>query len=41
MLKNHLSYMHPESMFLSSCCNEDQTEGWIEEMGKRLSEEIL
>ena len=37
-IKNNLSFLHPESMFMSSNCNEyGNTEGNIEEMGKRLS----
>lgn len=33
LLKNYLNYLHPESMFLCSSINEDQTEGNIDEMG--------
>lgn len=40
LLKNNLSVMHPDAIFLSSSSNEDQTEGCILEMGERLSKEV-
>jgi hypothetical protein len=40
MLKNAISAMQPEVMFLSSSSNEDETEGDIMEMGERLAKEV-
>jgi triacylglycerol esterase/lipase EstA (alpha/beta hydrolase family) len=40
LLKNAISTMHPEAIFLSSSSNEDQTEGDIFEMGQRLANEV-
>ena len=40
MFKNYINFIFPESMFLSSSINEDNTEGSISEMGKKLSNEI-
>jgi hypothetical protein len=40
LLKNNLSLMHPDAIFLSSSSNEDQTEGDIFEMGERLGNEV-
>lgn len=40
LLKNYLNFLHPESMFLCSSINEDSTEGDIDEMGKKLAEEV-
>lgn len=40
LLKNNLSVMHPDAIFLSSSSNEDQTEGDIFEMGERLANEV-
>ena len=40
LLKNNLSLMHPDAIFLSSSSNEDQTEGDIFEMGERLANEV-
>jgi len=40
LLKNNLSIMHPDAIFLSSSSNEEQTEGDILEMGERLANEI-
>lgn len=40
MLKNSISALHPEVMFLSSSSNEDETEGDIFEMGERLANEV-
>ena len=37
LLKNNLSLIHPEALFLCSCSNEDTTEGDIAEMGMRLA----
>jgi len=40
LLKNNLSLMHPDAIFLSSTSNEEQTEGDIFEMGERLANEV-
>ena len=40
LLKNYLNYLHPEAMFLCSSVNEDNTEGDIADMGKRLASEV-
>ena len=40
LLKNNLSLMHPDAIFLQSSANEDQTEGDIFEMGERLANEV-
>ena len=40
LLKNNLSVMHPDAIFLSSSANEDKTEGDLFEMGERLAEEV-
>ena len=40
LLKNNLSVMHPDAIFLSSSANEEQTEGDIMEMGERLANEV-
>ncbi len=40
MLKNNISFLHPEAIFLSSTANEDQTEGDIFEMGERMATEL-
>ena len=40
LLKNNLSILHPDGIFLSSQSNEDQTEGDIMEMGLRLANEV-
>jgi hypothetical protein len=40
LLKNNLSLMHPDAIFLSSSSNEEQTEGDILEMGVRLANEV-
>ena len=40
LLKNNISLLFPEAMFLCSSSNEDQTEGDIFEMGVRLSQEV-
>jgi predicted alpha/beta superfamily hydrolase len=41
-LKNNLSLIHPESLFMCSTSNEyNQTEGNIDDMGKRLAKEVL
>ena len=37
LLRNNLSLVHPEALFLCSCSNEDSTEGDISEMGVRLA----
>lgn len=40
LLKNNLSILHPDGIFLSCSSNEDQTEGDIMEMGVRLANEV-
>lgn len=40
LLKNNLSILHPDGIFLSCQSNEEQTEGDILEMGVRLAEEV-
>ena len=40
LLKNNLSILHPDGIFLSSQSNEEQTEGDILEMGQKLAEEV-
>ena len=40
LLKNSISMAHPEAIFLLAKSNENKTEGDIEEMGKRLAEEV-
>lgn len=41
LLKNHLNFLHPESMFLCSSINEDNTEGDIADMGEKLAQEVI
>ena len=41
LLKNNISLLHPEALFLSSQTNETDTEGDITEMGVKLSNEII
>lgn len=41
LFKNYISLAHPEAMFLCSSINEDNTEGDIEEMGDKLSTEVI
>jgi hypothetical protein len=40
MLKNVISLVSPSCIFLSSCCNQDDTEGDFVEMGKKLANEV-
>lgn len=40
LIKNYVSFMYPESMFLCSSSNEDMTDSDIFEMGTRLSNEV-
>lgn len=40
LLKNNLSLLHPDAMFLASEYNEDKTEGDIFEMGENLAKEV-
>lgn len=40
LLKNNLSVMHPDAIFLSSSTNESETEGDIMELGERLAKEV-
>jgi len=41
LMKNTLAMLYPDSIFLSSTCNEDNTEGDINEMGVRLAQEVV
>ncbi|KAF7456292.1 putative serine esterase [Cryptosporidium felis] len=40
-VRNIISLYYPDVLCLLSTCNEDYTDGPIEEMGKRLSEEVI
>ena len=40
LLKDNLSLLHPNALFLCSSCNEDCTDGDINEMGKNLAYEV-
>ena len=40
LLKNNITLLFPEAMFLCSQANEDHTEGDINEMGVRLAQEV-
>ncbi|CEL92530.1 unnamed protein product [Vitrella brassicaformis CCMP3155] len=40
LMRNHLALLFPECVYLCSSCNEDKTEGDIDEMGQRLAEEV-
>jgi pimeloyl-ACP methyl ester carboxylesterase len=41
LLKNNLSLLYPEALFLCSNANEETTEGDINEMGVRLAQEVV
>jgi pimeloyl-ACP methyl ester carboxylesterase len=41
LMKNNLALLYPEAVFLCSTCNEDNTEGDIEEMGTPLAQEVV
>mmetsp|Transcript_90208 Transcript_90208/g.232867 ORF Transcript_90208/g.232867 Transcript_90208/m.232867 type:complete len:792 (-) Transcript_90208:64-2439(-) len=41
LMKNNLSLLYPDGIFLCSTCNEDNTEGDITEMGIRLAQEVV
>jgi len=41
LMRNNLALLFPDSIFLSSICNEDNTEGDITEMGIRLAQEVV
>lgn len=41
LFKNYISLAHPEAMFLCSSINEENTEGNIQEMGEKLSTEVI
>lgn len=41
LMRNNLALLFPDSMFLSSSCNEDNTEGDINDMGIRLAQEVV
>jgi len=41
LMRNNLALLYPDSIFLSSICNEDNTEGDISEMGIRLAQEVV
>ena len=40
LIKNNISYLYPNTLFLCSAANEDNTECEIEIMGFRLAEEV-
>lgn len=40
LFKNTLSVVYPDSLFLASMANEENTEGDIGEMGKALAREV-
>ena len=40
LFKDNLSVKYPDAMFLASSANEDDTEGDIENMGKKLADEV-
>ena len=40
LLKNQISMVHPEGIFLLSKKNEGKTEGSIDAMGKNLADEV-
>jgi pimeloyl-ACP methyl ester carboxylesterase len=40
LIKNYVSFLYPESMFLCATSNEDQTDSDILEMGERLANEV-
>lgn len=39
LMKDNIALRYPDVQFLSSCMNEDKTDGDIWDMGKRLAEE--
>merc|ERR1719410_3214882 len=41
LMKNNLALLYPDSIFLCSTSNEDNTEGDINEMGIRLAQEVV
>lgn len=41
LMRNNLALLHPDSMFLSSTCNEENTEGDVNDMGIRLAQEVV
>lgn len=41
LMKNNIALQFPDAVFLSSSCNEDNTEGDITEMGIRLAQEVV
>jgi hypothetical protein len=40
LLKDNLSIKYPNYLFLTSCSNENDTEGDIDKMGTNLAEEV-
>ncbi len=40
LLKNVMSILHPEILYMCSQANEDYTEGDIDDMGERLAQEV-
>lgn len=40
LVKNNISMLHKQTLFLCATSNEDMTDGEIEDMGVRLSEEV-
>lgn len=41
LMRNNIALLYPDSMLLSSTCNEDNTEGDINDMGIRLAQEVV
>mmetsp|Transcript_152085 Transcript_152085/g.265118 ORF Transcript_152085/g.265118 Transcript_152085/m.265118 type:complete len:767 (-) Transcript_152085:174-2474(-) len=41
LMKNNLALLFPDAIFLSSTCNEDNTEGDMNESGIRLAQEVV
>ncbi len=41
LIKNHINILHPDAMFMCSSTNEDDTEGDINNLAKRLSIEVF
>jgi hypothetical protein len=40
LIKNNISYLYPDTLFLCSSANEDNTENEIEHMGEKLANEV-
>uniref|UniRef100_A0A7S2KRC9 DUF676 domain-containing protein n=1 Tax=Zooxanthella nutricula TaxID=1333877 RepID=A0A7S2KRC9_9DINO len=41
LMKNNLALLNPDAVFLASTCNEDNTDGDINDMGVRLAQEVV